>query len=309
MNKSFYLIFIVNLFFFLGCTNSKKKNIKADYLKVVSVDTIGNIQYINFETDYKILDTFTFNDDLNRFEKLMMKGTTYYIIEGDLLMTKVEYHQYKSQIDILKPKVNGEKLLGYKIDDKIVKQSEHLNMKYAIIKASFMDSIDEYELVKKNMLQAAKDWQKLCNVQFTHISNLDDVLEINNELKGLDLTFVIEKRDQSGYEALSFLPHDPKEDRRIFISPKYFSDTLYDKIGVFRHEIGHTLGFLHEHTRKDIPDCREAAVYTPEEIGDYDPKSVMHYFCNGIGDRKLKFTATDKKAATSKKYYPFTNKN
>src|SRR5262249_54077345 len=92
--------------------------------------------------------------------------------------------------------------------------------------------------------------------------------------------------------------------RRHLLVGKPYATTTFDKVGVLRHELGHVLGFRHEHIRSEAP----AVCQTGEQIGfaykatNYDPQSVMHYFC-GDGSpvdeerKKLKISDLDKKGA------------
>lgn len=68
---------------------------------------------------------------------------------------------------------------------------------------------------------------------------------------------------------------------------------------MLRHELGHVLGFCHEHILSGTPaDCPGDAEEVPLfPFGAYDPKSVMHYFCGGVGNPRLTFTARDKRGA------------
>ena len=50
--------------------------------------------------------------------------------------------------------------------------------------------------------------------------------------------------------------------------------------GVLRHELGHTIGFRHEHTRPEAGTCFEDNNWRP--LTPYDSASIMHYpQCNG----------------------------
>ena len=71
---------------------------------------------------------------------------------------------------------------------------------------------------------------------------------------------------------------------------------------MLRHELGHTIGFRHEHTRPESGTCFEDNNWRP--LTGYDSKSVMHYpQCNGTQDGDLSLTATERAGANS--VYPF----
>jgi len=97
--------------------------------------------------------------------------------------------------------------------------------------------------------------------------------------------------------ASSFFPSDPPDRRHLLIDPTYFT-TSFDKVGVFRHELGHVLGFRHEHIRNEAPPvCPNEPLWDTQVLSAYDPKSVMHYFCGGVGSHDLSITDLDRKGA------------
>ncbi len=299
--RNLFIPFIFAILCCVGCSSDKKKNnIKKEINQLKFADT-SVFQFIDFnkeDIDFENLNDSVFENHLKNFSIDTVNGIPYYIIEGDLLMTKMEYYQYKNQRDFLPVSLNAPKLLGYKIGNKIIKQPEHLNMKYAIVKSSF-NNIAQYDSVKNNMIKATKDWMGLCNVKFNYIAELDDLIDTNDNPDSL--TFVVRKA-KGTYNARAFFPDQAKELRKIKITPVHFNSD-YDKTGILRHELGHVLGFLHEHILLDEDFCREASSYQTNSVTDYDPKSVMHYYCEGIGTHKLKFTQKDSLGAIA--YYPF----
>jgi hypothetical protein len=88
--------------------------------------------------------------------------------------------------------------------------------------------------------------------------------------------------------------------RKVVFDSSYFRPGLrFNRVGVLRHELGHVLGFRHEHIRSGAPaECPgddEAVKLFP--FGEYDPRSVMHYFCGPVGNPDLRFSAGDRKGA------------
>jgi hypothetical protein len=51
------------------------------------------------------------------------------------------------------------------------------------------------------------------------------------------------------------------------------------------------LGWRHEHISHDAPPaCPDEDDFDHQKITQYDPKSVMHYFCRGVGSKELKIS-------------------
>jgi hypothetical protein len=109
------------------------------------------------------------------------------------------------------------------------------------------------------------------------------------------LTFVVRYEKAEGtFVATSFFPHFAVRSRYVNIDAQYFT-TEYDHVGVFIHEIGHILGYLHEHIRAStstVSGCyKEKNSWKP--LTNYDPKSAMHYWCDGGGTFSLNLTDLD----------------
>jgi hypothetical protein len=120
------------------------------------------------------------------------------------------------------------------------------------------------------------------------------------------VTFAIRPYFGTDFIAASFFPDDPGSRRWVDINvvgnQSFFQVPAagYDQVGVLRHEFGHILGFRHEHIRLEAPiSCHgDESMAGAEPLTQYDPHSVMHYFCGGAGTKKLQFTDLDKRAAS-----------
>ena len=96
------------------------------------------------------------------------------------------------------------------------------------------------------------------------------------------------------------LPEVEVTRRRLLVFPEYWKSP-YHKVGVLRHELGHILGFRHEHIRSGAPpSCPDdEAAWGAVPITEYDPRSVMHYFCGGKGSHELEITDVDRAGAVA----------
>lgn len=149
------------------------------------------------------------------------------------------------------------------------------------------------------MASATAAWASSINVSFSYVSSQDATCTGDNT----NVTFAVMPWDEGG--ACAFVPSGDGCVPRTLVIDFDDVDTSYPKIapnltsvGVFRHELGHILGFRHEHARPDGPSrCRE---YDWRELTVYDQGSVMHYpWCDGVLTTDWSLTALDVAGATS----------
>ena len=166
------------------------------------------------------------------------------------------------------------------------------NITYCISQSSFGS---RYAAVVTAMTNAAAAWEGTANVNFVHVSSADG----NCSSRTTSVVFNVRQVTTTQYLARAFFPSTTRKSREVLISTSSFGNiTPYTLEGVLRHELGHTIGFRHEHTRPESGACFEDNNW--RALTSYDAASVMHYpQCNGSNKGDLVLTSLDKTGARS----------
>jgi hypothetical protein len=124
-------------------------------------------------------------------------------------------------------------------------------------------------------------------VNFVYDGSQDGSCNTRNK----SVVFSVEPVSTTQYIARAFFPSSSKRSRNVLIDDSIWTAGSWTPTNILGHELGHTLGFRHEHTRPESGTCFEDNNWRP--LTPYDSASIMHYpQCNGTSD-DLSFTASD----------------
>lgn len=170
--------------------------------------------------------------------------------------------------------------------------SQALNLTYCISQSSFGS---RYATVVSAMNSATAAWEGAGRLNFVHVSTQDGNCTSRNN----NVVFNVRQVKSSQYLARAFFPSSSRRSREILIATSSFGNLgTWTLTGVLRHELGHTIGLRHEHTRPESGACFEDNSW--RALTAYDSDSVMHYpQCNGTQDGDLVLTNLDRAGAAA----------
>lgn len=241
-----------------------------------------------------------------RATAFLLDGQRRYVAEGDLVLDELELEEYvqrkaaaltnaeaapKDQAFVDR----GQRLLVATRGGRIVRWQDGLTLTYSVASEGF--SRAKYDLVRDNLRAASRAWEGVCGIRFRDVSVPHGEIPSDHDAAPV---FRVEAIDtEGGFVARAFLPGDAPDRRVLLIDDTYFSPRVpFNLIGVLRHELGHVLGFRHEHVRHSgWSNCRPEPLIDTEPLTEYDPTSVMHYLCEGMGSPQLELTSVDEEGA------------
>ncbi|MGH3478000.1 MAG: hypothetical protein ACRDQD_14310 [Nocardioidaceae bacterium] len=131
-------------------------------------------------------------------------------------------------------------------------------------------------------------------IDYVYVSSQDSNCTTRNN----SVVFSIEPTKTQQYIARAFFPSTSKSGRNILVNATSLMNSgSWTPGNIMGHELGHTLGFRHEHTRPEAGTCFEDNNWRP--LTPYDSASIMHYpQCNGTSD-DLSMTNQDRAGAAA----------
>jgi hypothetical protein len=149
--------------------------------------------------------------------------------------------------------------------------------------------------VVSEMQAATRSWSARAGVGFRYVPEEDFRCNAQNT----NVLFDVSPSSDLSYFARAFFPDDSRQERRLLITDAAFTTTAggRDFQGILRHELGHTLGFRHEHIWLA---CTGESTSESRQVTAYDEFSVMHYpQCRTTGAGGYRQTETDYRGAIS----------
>ena len=139
----------------------------------------------------------------------------------------------------------------------------------------------------------AGQWEAASSgVDFTYVPSEDADCVTSNDA----VLFSVEPVVTNEYIARAFFPSSPDSERNVLVADS-LTTSGWAPENILAHELGHALGFRHEHTRPEAGTCFEDNSWRP--LTPYDAASIMHYpQCNGATE-DLSMSGTDREGVAS----------
>ena len=180
---------------------------------------------------------------------------------------------------------------------------DRVDLTYCVSPAGFTP--EQHQRLVAAMASATAEWEAAAKVDYRYLPEENERCTEDNPRVRFPVTVA---PWDAMYIARAFFPYNSEYEPAIRVSFEAYDDlsARYPEAsleGILRHELGHTLGFRHEHIR---PESSASFCYEDDRfrsITQYDRRSTMHYpWCDGEGDWSLQLTELDKIGAAF--FYP-----
>jgi MYXO-CTERM domain-containing protein len=182
--------------------------------------------------------------------------------------------------------------------------TQRKNLTYCVSNAF---GANKQTVVNAMQTASAGGWEKFADVKFVYVAAQD----ANCTSANANVVFDVNPVNANGqYLMRAFFPNSPRVERNVLIDNSAFQPGGTGNVpfaNIVAHELGHTLGFRHEHIRPEANagQCLEDNAF--RGLTTYDSASVMHYpQCNGTSTN-LAFTTRDQQGVAMLYGAPLVN--
>lgn len=154
-------------------------------------------------------------------------------------------------------------------------RTERVNITYCVRPADFGTDYDRLVLM---IQKAASGWENAADVRWVHVKNLDNSTDCTRSQTGVK--YNVERNTSIGPNAGLFagmgFPSFGRSNRYLELG-RTWEWTDEELLAVLTHELGHSLGMVHEHDT--VAGCTYATVDPNgyRQLTCYDGRSAMHY--------------------------------